>query len=149
MMSKPIEFVECRETTSFVLEPDAYRYNPDRPARWLQRFCLWVLRKLHCHNYQEEVAYTRHVIHPERVFDRILRTHRELLDRNYQEPYILYIGAGTFRELMDDDQEEIRELFRFAVSYEHSDRFGHYRVMGMKVRVIPWMEGLVGVPEKA
>lgn len=149
MRNKPIEFVECKSTTSYVLRPDAYRFNPDRPAQWLQRFCFWTLRKLYCHDYQEEVAYTRHIIHPERVFDRILRTHKELLERNYQEPYILYIGAGTFKELMDDDQDEMREIFRFAVSYNYSDNRGHHQIMGMEIRIIPWMEGLVGVPKKA
>ncbi len=150
MRNKPIEFVECRETTSQVLEPDAYRYNSDRPARWLQRLCLWVLRKLHCHNYQEEVAYTRHVIRPEKVFDRVLKNHQELLERNVREPHVLYIGAGTFAELMDEDEmKEIGNPYRFNVTYMHGFNRRGPCLMGMEVHIIPWMEGVLGVPKRA
>ena len=147
MLNKPIEFVECRETTSFVLEPDAYRFNPNRPVKWLQRLCCWTLRKLHCHNYQREVAFTSHVIHPEKVFDRVLKNHEELLRRNYQEPYMLYIGAKDFAELMED--KEIRNYVQFDVPYLAGSTRRSSHIMGMKIHIIPWMEGLVGVPKRA
>ncbi len=137
-----VEFVEHNETSSLVLRPDAFRFNDKRPARWLQWLCLWVLRKLHCHDYQEEVAYTRHVLSFDKVFQQVLRNRQELLERNYREPYLLFIGAKDLAELMDDN--EMRSYFRFDVPYMRGRTF-----MNMEIHVVPWMKGVLGVPKRA
>ncbi len=137
-----VEFVECCETRSLVVEEDAFRYTPDRPARWLQRVCIWVLRKLHCHSYQETVAYNHHVLSFDKVFERVLRSKKELLQRNYREPYLLFIGSEDLAELMDS--EELRSYFRFDVPYMRGQTF-----LNMEIHVIPWMKGVLGVPKKS
>ena len=137
-----IKYVEWDETRSLVLEPDAYRFDPKRPAKWLQRLCLWVLRKLHCHNYQETVAYTTHVITLDTVFDRVLQSQENLMKRNYQEPHLLFIGAEDFAELMGN--KKMRQYFRFDVPYMYNRTF-----LNMEVHVVPWMKGVLGVPKRA
>ena len=137
-----VEFVEHHATHSLVLEEDTFRYTPGRPARWLQRVCIWVLRRLHCHNYREEVAYTHHVLKLDTVFERVLKAQDELLRRNYREPHILFIGAEDLAELMDNDR--MRQYFRFDVPYMHLNTF-----LNMEVHVVPWMKGVLGVPKRA
>ncbi len=137
-----VEFVEHHETSSMVLEPGAYRYNPKRPARWLQRLCFWVLQKLHCHNYQETVAYTHHVLSFDKVFLKVLRSRQELLERNYREPYLLFIGAEDLAELMDD--KVMRSYFRMDIPYMRGRTF-----LNMEIHVVPWMKGVLAVPKKA
>ncbi len=135
-----VEFVEHHATHSLVLEEDTFRYTPGRPARWLQRVCIWVLRRLHCHSYREEVAYSHHVISFDKVFDKVLKNKQELLKRNYREPYLLFIGAEDLAELMGG--EEMRSYFRFDVPYMRGRTF-----LNMEIHVIPWMKGVLGVPK--
>lgn len=137
-----VEFVEHHATHSLVFRPDAFRFNDKRPARWLQSVCFWVLQKLHCHDYQEEVAYSHHVIPFDRVFDKVLKNKEELLKRNYREPYLLFIGAEDLAELMDSDA--MRSYFQFDVPYMRGRTF-----LNMEIHVIPWMKGVLAVPKKA
>ncbi len=100
-----------------------------------------MLKKLHCHHYEETVAYTTRLITLDTVFDRVLQSHEGLMRRNYREPHLLFIGSEDFAELMDDTK--LRQYFRFDVPYMYNNTF-----MGMEVHVIPWMKGVLGVPKK-
>ena len=137
-----IEFVECNGTVSSVLVEDAFRYTPARPARWLQRLCIWVLRRLHCHSYQEMTTYTHHVISFDTVFEKVLHSRQNLLKRNYEEPYLLFIGAEDLAELLD--APKMRNYFRMDVPYMRGRTF-----LNMEIHVVPWMKGTLAVPKKA
>ncbi len=137
-----VEFVEHYATHSLVLEEDAFRYTPKRPARWLQKLCIWVLRRLHCHSYREEVAYTHHVISFDTVFEKVLHSQQDLLKRNYREPYILFIGSEDLATLLDT--EEMRSYFRMDVPYMRGRTF-----LNMEIHVVPWMKGVLAVPKKS
>ena len=61
MRAKPFTITavsEERSTVAVRLE-DHFAYTPARGCKWVQRACFWVLRKLGCYVYTDEVEIIR------------------------------------------------------------------------------------------
>lgn len=141
-----IECIGFQQIPVFTEMKDAFEFREDRPAHWLQRLCLWTLRKLGCHASLETVKIERHVIgrKGERFTDAILRQADNLLDFNRQ-PARLLIGAEDYAKLMGEPTFETG--FNFHTEYNIGNGRGRRpTVCGLTVEVIPWMRGMLVMP---
>lgn len=137
---KVIEFVEHRQHTRTVQVVDAFELRRDRPAVWLQRLCLWVLAKLKCYSSKDTVTVTRHLVDGKTFMERLFKQKRALTEGFGLEPKTLLIGGEDYQELMGSP--EVMQFMQFSSEY----RYGRNTVVGLEVKVIPWMRGLVVMP---
>jgi hypothetical protein len=136
MSSQIIEFVETRETIRTITTKDSFSFRVDRPCHWLQRLCFWVLQKIRAYHVYDKIEFTRHAFKPEPFMERIFRQKSNIQEMFNHNPTFLFIGAEDFEKMMGT--EKIWQMFTFSASYMR----GH-TVMGLTVKVIPWMRGML------
>jgi hypothetical protein len=136
-----IDVIELRPISRVVVLKDAFELREDRPALWLQRVCLWVLRKLGCFACKETIDYQRHVFGDKgRDFMSRLWERKDALWGSFErEPTRLLIGAEQYAEMMRETASSA--YFEFNAEYMKGGR--HPKVMGLHVEVIPWMCGML------
>lgn len=144
MKQQVVEFVQRRQTVSYSDIPNNYTVRKDRRAVWLQRACAWIMTKLGAFARDEIVCVTRHVIFADTFMERLYKQRGEFLMLD-SEPKELLIGAEDYQELMASP--EITSQFQFRAQYNVRNEDAPYgKVMGLTVRVIPWMRGLLVMP---
>ena len=112
---------------------ETYVYTPTNGWAWLQRIAIWILRKLHC--YETKIAYQRVEFCTSEFMNFLLKQRKEVLEH--------FHGAKEFRVLVGaDDMERTLQLpyIRNIINFE-------VRVAGMNVTVVPWMKGILVLPE--
>jgi hypothetical protein len=136
-----IDVLELRPVPKVVELKDAFELREDRPAIWLQRVCLWVLRKLGCFACKETVTIERHEIgrHGDKFMERLWARREAVWGDFNREPTKLLLGAADYQELM---KESCTAGFSFDARY-YLGRNGRPEVMGLKIEVIPHMRGML------
>lgn len=147
-MREVIDVIRQERITSVVEIKEAFEFRKDRPAHWLQKLCIWTLRKLGAFHHGEVVTFERHVIgkNGRRFMDRLFEQRRNLLNGFDREPTRLLIGADDYAELM---QEATREHFHFDAEYMRGNGDRYPKVCGLRVEVIPWMRGVLVMPNNS
>jgi hypothetical protein len=132
---------ELRRIPEVKVMQEAFEFRKDRPAHWLQRLCLWVLRKLGCFAHFETVRIERHYIGRKgsSFMDGIWKRKKLIWGSFDQEPTRLLLGTEDYEHLM---QEVCTKGFGFQTEY-YMGRVDRPEVMGLKVEVIPWMQGIL------
>ena len=138
-----IQFVEKRRHLRLVDRNEAYSFRKDRPFHFLQRVCLWVLRKIKAHAQTEISYYTRHTIDTRNFVECLLRQTRHLEADHHQKPRRLLIGAETFQRMVGG--QEVQNLMNFRCEYEARNGYAPH-ILGLEVTVVPWMRGLLVMP---
>lgn len=137
-----IRMVRLRSVTTWAALQNAYSIRKDRPLVWLQRACCWVLRKLKAwHVAPIETTVERHLIDANTFMERIWKSSRALADGFDMKPGRLLIGAEDYCHLMKE-VEPSTQPFSFDARYGYADRY-----MDLKVEVIPWMRGILLLPD--
>lgn len=136
-----IDVIELRPIPQIKEIKDAFELRKDRPAIWLQRACIWVLRKLGCFACTEYIEYQRHEIGRNgRTFMERLMEQRDAIYGTFnRDPTRLLIGAEQYAEIMREKASTA--YFDFDAEYMKDGRYP--RIMGLHVEVIPWMRGIV------
>jgi hypothetical protein len=138
MRQQRVEFVETRREFSWVPVPDHFEFRPTGSFQRLQR---WAWKFLHRRGAlheasRKEVKYTRHVVDCTDIVERLIRARSGLLEGDPRE---LLIGSEDFADLMTLPPLRIRH--DFDLEYRSTGR-----IMNLKVRVIPWMSGMLVMP---
>jgi hypothetical protein len=136
-----IEFVAQRSITTMQVMPDAFEFKPTGRAQWLQqqawRFLGWcgALKVA----YEPVVTVNRHAIDADTFLNRLLKQRHALFDGFGEEAKTILIGSEDYFELMSEPF--INQSFCFAAELALNRR-----VIGLEVKVIPWMRGAVVMP---
>lgn len=140
MSSQPgrVVFIQHKTKLRPVLPPDQYQLRRDRSAVWLQRLCVWVLRKLGAHAVVEVEDVTPVEFYSDDLISALNRQRQEVSGRFGHKPARLVIGAEDFRRLMNTP--EIHQYVQINTQYR-----GH-TVLGLRVEIVPWMRGMVVLP---
>jgi hypothetical protein len=141
MKNKVIEFVHLKhKQVSFRVE-DEWKFVPAGRFQWLQRAAWKTLHRLgslqNATGWRETV--TKHVIDPDNFMEKLYKQRSAIFDMLGKEGQTLLIGAEDFSEMMSSP--EIGHQFEFRSEYT-SDR----KLMGLNVKIIPWMRGLLVMP---
>ncbi len=147
MKHMPIEVVEHERFDLPYSYRTAYEYCPQRGWKWLQRLCLWTLKKIGAHSMGMMAHYERKVIDRDKFVAKLYAQQRAVFDVMANRPGTLLIGAEDFHEAME--QPEMKHIFQFSanVQMNHVDNRGNrsFSIMGMRVVVVPWMRGMVPI----
>ena len=138
-MNQTIEFItlkECKITSNNI---DAFQFRNDRPAQWLQKLCFFVLKKLRAFYLNEKITIERHTINQRNFMERLFEQKYELTKFFNRESTVLLIGAEDYAELMHE--VAATQIFSFRAEYGYGKK-----ILGMTVKVIPWMRGCVVMP---
>lgn len=141
MRDQLIEFVKLTERRAKFDFVEAFQLRKDRPHVWLQKACFFILGKLRAHYVGESVAIERHVVNGATFMERLLKQRAELEGLFNRRPARLLIGAEDYAQMM----REVVSSMPFSFSAE----YGHRReILGLTVEVIPWMRGILVMPER-
>ena len=140
MKTKVIEFVAHRDLRVAFEKKDEFALRTDRRLVWLQRACLYVLRKLGAYSMGESVTVERHLIDADTFMERLYKQQEEIFRTFNHRPKTLLIGAEDYADLM----REVASSNTFAFRAEYSMR---REILGLEIRVIPWMRGVLVMPE--
>lgn len=123
-------------------DPETYQLRKDRPLLWLQKACLFVLRKLRAFSITRSVTYRTRSIDAVSFMNRLLLTQQHLHASLYRRGGTLLIGADDYNTLMSELGDWGLEATSFRAEYRT-----HRTVYGLQVHIIPWMSGMVLLPE--
>ena len=144
-MPQKIEFVTLKNKISVYELVDAYTFRKDRPWHWLQKLCLFTLRKLKAFHFGKTLSVERHEIDPKNFMERLWKQKTELHSYFDMRPTVLLIGAEDYAEMMQDKLVNQSMSFQAEYRFSSRNREGHTKsmVLNMTVHVIPWMRGCV------
>lgn len=146
MSNQTIEFFDMRVTTEMVLLPEAYSLKPTGRAQWLQRLAWRFLHwrgALAC-AYTPTTKVTRHTIEAQSFMERIFKQRASIANYLNREGQTLLIGAQDYEELMMCPA--LYRQFDFRAEFFRGERGRDPQLMGLTVKVIPWMRGMVVMP---
>jgi hypothetical protein len=144
MREQFVEFIQTKITERQFINPIAFTFTPEKGWSLLQRLCFWVLGKIGCQKVETAQEFERVVLDLNKISEKIMCQHEEILNfYNYHRADRLLIGADDFREL------QATPLFDQIVSFSipNGPRCTAFKLMGMKVTVVPWMRGVLVLPE--
>lgn len=142
-MKQTVTFVEQYATFKTVTDNNAFAIREDRPHLWLQKACCWVMGKLGAYRVDSQTKIEYRTIDADSFMVRIAKQHSAVFELLNREPKELLIGAEDYAELMRETPAHY--LFDFNAQYVRGER-GVAQIMGLKVRVIPWMRGVLVIP---
>lgn len=119
-------------------------------CRWgaLARSALWVLRKCHAElwgSWHDEVpAYDVAELDTSRLMEMVSRNARNIRMLYNQEAKYIVVGYDKFLELVRVKSE----LMYFSTDFTaHLNGIDGVRVMGLKLVVVPWVDGIFVLPD--
>jgi len=140
-MSDRIEFVQTRNSYRKVQLANRWEFTPHGRLTKLFRWALRLAVK-HGHitpAFDEVCKVTRHVVHPSSVIEAIARQRPEVFEQIGRHATTVAMGSDDYDELMCDPN--VHQYLSFPARV-HDER----GVMGLTVKVVPWMRGIVVLP---
>jgi len=137
-----ISVVEHQRITEIKEVKSQFELRPERGYIWVQRFCVWLLAKIGAFANVPSTRIERHDVGKEgdRFMAAVFKARNAVLGSFEMNPTELLIGPKEYAELMDEVISTAR--FSFDARYfRHID--GETKVYGLKVRMIPWMAGML------
>ncbi len=148
-----VEFYQTKVTRtppSVIRSESKFTFQPQKGNVWLQKILFWILKKLELNADQIEYVpdkIERILFDSDKFMQTLVQQRKELIDfYHYYEAERVLIGQNTFNELMESDYE-FRQMFTFNVQYKYGGSYNGYNVYGMKMTIIPWMEGILVLPK--
>lgn len=139
-----IQSLSLERTVSSFIDTEKFTFRPDKKWPWLQKICFAILRKLGANSIGEVVKIERRVIDSDKFISAIYKQKAEIKELFNMCPKHLFIGAEDYSVLM---REEISTMpFDFRATYAYNDEYNRQQIMGLNVKVIPWMRGILVVP---
>ena len=140
-----VSFIEPYTEFKTVTDNSAFSVREDRPHLWLQKACCWVLEKLGAYRVYTQTKIEYRTIDADSFITLIAKQHSAVFELLNRRPSELLIGAQDYAELMNEADTNFP--FWFRASYMVSEG-GVRQIMGMKVRVVPWMRGVLVMPKE-
>jgi hypothetical protein len=138
-----IQSLSLERTVSSFIDTEKFTFRPDKKWPWLQKICFAILRKLGANSIGEVVKIERRVIDSDSFMQKIFEQKNGIQTLFRIPPKELLIGAEDYAELM---RQEISTMpFDFRATYSY-DEYKKQQIVGLDVKVIPWMRGILVVP---
>ena len=140
MKTNVIEFIQFDTIRTPFECKESFEFREDRRYLWVQRVCFYLLRKIGAHRRGEKVTVERHRLDAKTFMERIFKQKDALQYEFSVSPKRLLIGAKDYADLMHEGMAS--QAFSFQAEY-----WKNKTVYGLTVTVIPWMEGVLVMPE--
>ena len=130
-MEHHLEFMERRELPML--------YAP----KWWDKPRWWLVRLLGGTCPLDSMKVIRVPVNGETFMERLWKQKRELFQSFRREPTTLWIGGENYEELMNSPA--VRQAFNVYAEFN----YGKHEIYGLTVKVIPWMRGMLVMPNDA
>ncbi len=127
---------------------DTFSYNHSKGWRWVQRLCFYLLRKIGCECYIDQVIRHEEFVFNEGNLCDFLAEHLDSIISQYGFP-----ERGKFLLGRKEARHYINSV---ATDYPFSVQWNPQRIsvggsmyyMGIQIITVPWMEGAIFIPDK-
>lgn len=134
--------------TEFVPVDGTYRYNASGKFPVLQKLCFWVLSKLKCNSgYMDISTQAVKFLDSEDLVSVILSSEGAMAQIYYRRAKVVLVGRDHAERLDKDVQHMGCWVFQFPQHYQTGQWSEHGAFAGIKVVIVPWMNGIVVLPE--
>jgi hypothetical protein len=143
----PIRLFGIKPGRALVELHTRFALRHDRPARWLQRLCFAVLRRLGAFAQEVEHTVAFRLDEPDlvrRIDAQVLYVYR----KTGRAPTRVVIGYDSWEELRarPDFWSYASLDERMPSKVRIRDRFGDIDFMGCSVELVPWLSGALVLP---
>lgn len=118
-----------------------YAYNPNGRMLWLQKICFWILSKLSCTSSQMNVGFKVHSFDSDKLIDIIKEQEHVMYQVTTKRCKYVLVGRDHYERLIGESDYMTYRMFEFPQTVKG------FLFRGIKVVFIPWMTGMVAVPE--
>lgn len=141
-----IRLTACRLKRHTEISTDkVYKFNESGKMRWLQKILFKVLDKLGALEYPTILTVTSVKVNTKTVFETLMKQ-AEFSKYDFdQTPKQLIIGSKTFSELIKC--KEFKSYISFLAPGEFYDGMWIIRGFKVKIKIVPWWDGCVLLPE--
>jgi hypothetical protein len=132
-----VQYVQLFDKISITDFKEAFEFRKDRKYPKLQKLCFWILRKLDAFYISKKITTQRVNISGKTLIEALMTQKRDLIRNFNLSGKTILIGNDEWIELMGNP--EINQMLRF--------RANGYGIMDLDVIVVPWMTGILVMPE--
>jgi len=144
-----IHIAKLKERVVFKDNTDVFSFRKDKKHHWLQKLCFKILKRIGAYGLDESVSVSRITIDTKKVIDSII-AQRGMLEMSWQfPPSHIYMGPEDYASLMKDESFMfVTQPLSFTGSVEFgSTKMPEKRIMDIPFTIIPYMKGVLMVPE--
>lgn len=117
---------------------EAFAFRTDKRAKWLQKACFWILRKLGCY-YQEAFSSTSTLtVNCKNLQELIVRQRHECQYNHGRDVEGIVLGPEESNELF----REVVDVLTLKMPCDGPPEF-----RGMKLYCLPWAKGVTLLPK--
>jgi hypothetical protein len=129
---------------------DQYEYDPKGKWPLIQRACFWVLRKLKAFARFGATEIRRTELDLDKLVEAVMRNRADVMLLYNKQAKYLVVGMDRWYELTGAGD---RNYLTFEVPHSFHARIGYDNkplpqlFAGLKVIVVPWIDGMFVLPE--
>lgn len=131
---------------------DKFYFRKDKKWHWVQKLCFKILRKIGAYAWGQEEKIDVITFEPDKVIDYLSdQLNASWRYYGFEEIDFVLMGPKQFAEIMRIATPNMRQQFGFEVEMRvgmESDGYRHQEIMGMKIRVVPTVDGIVVIPKQ-
>lgn len=125
---------------------DTFKFNPKKKYKWLQKLCLNTLYKLGCYTSIIDTNITTIQITPKKFIEELLRQQHQIMKLCNYRPEKVYMGQHDFYTISGEIYNDTYPM-TININYDKGVKTkDDYVIYGLRVTIIPWMEGILVVP---
>ena len=143
-MRDTVEHVNMRETRRLLVLNDTFQFTANKKYHRTQRILFWILRKIGCYAQVQEISLESVRFDKKDFVERLHEMRRGILNLYREEGKYLLIGGEACHELTG---YLASSKFSFSCQANFYKDNGRMEVVGLNIVVIPWMEGMLVVPD--
>lgn len=132
--------------------PDVRKFNPRFKYKWLRDIAYKIFNRLGTQYLEDKVEVIRIVFDKENIREKIWAQYTNVQDkfgdhffRNIK--YRLFIGSDDFTRLSLTPEVRASGVMDFTGYGRFSNGPSRPQLFGMRVTVVPWMKGVLVVPD--
>lgn len=130
------------KTERCLIPDDKFVIDPKHNMNWMQRLAYKYLTKvgLIIPNKVEQLKVTHFTIDKNKFLENLRAQLGDIYQITNSRNNRVLMGYDDFRRMVDLPELNRSHLFRFDINGNDD------RIMGMKIEVIPWMTGVLVIP---
>lgn len=136
-----------QQSLEFVPEKGIYTYSGKGRFLWLQRILFKVLSYLKCEYGHERMSVKSTYFKTEDLVDLILKQEGMIRAIYHKQVKYVLVGRDHYERLVVNTDFMSHVMFEFPHNYTTHRGTYPSAFRGLRVVFIPWMEGIVAVPE--
>lgn len=152
-MNNTIRLYQIKETITPYVAEDKFRFNPGGKLPWLQKIAFWLLKKLRAQVIENAVAYSRVEIPLDDLVKAIFENQRNVQMLTNKTGAYVIVGHDAFCKLNQSADQWGMRPFSFFIPQDFQARVAINNApapqmfAGMKVIVVPWIDGVFILPD--